>query len=435
MADKSISYSYKNKNHNVAAVKHAFRYLSALTGIQFVENISSPNIMYSDDKAFPETAHLTILKETNNLTKTYIKNNASDNWNPILNYDPVNLIISKLSLRGKSGPYAYKSITPSEPGEQTLSGIIADIHRALCRAGLLEALSRPITLWSAPSKFAMAVTHDIDIPRRTVAGGLRLLYKRDLPGGLGALFDSLKSAAGLSPNPYDAIPRWNELEKDLDIKSTYFIFDGDRRHPLDPKYKPKIIALEKLCQFDSEIALHSGIECFAGNGLAWSKSRLEQAARTDLKGLRPHYLSAYYPEYWQAASDAGFTYSSALGFDQNIGFWDGIDLPFYPFDPLDNCAVDLLEIPVAIMDCGLIGDQSADSERVLERAMRLLDQTAATSGLIVLDWHQRTFYNRDYPGWRDLFTKIVRYGKGKGAQFYRLDELAEIFAKRFRAQS
>jgi peptidoglycan/xylan/chitin deacetylase (PgdA/CDA1 family) len=305
----------------------------------------------------------------------------------------------------------------------------------LCRAGLLEKQPRPITLWSASSKFALVVTHDIDIPRRTLAGGLKLLYKGELPGGFGALFDSLKSTARLSANPYDAISQWIELEKDLDIKSTFFIFDGVRRHHLDPKYKPEVVALEKLRQADSEIALHSGIECFSGNGLAQAKSRLEQASQKDLKGLRPHYLSAYYPEYWQAASNAGFTYSSALGFDQDIGFWDGIDLPIYPFDRLDDNAIDLLEIPIAIMDCGLIGDQPADSEKVLERAMRLIDQTAATSGLIVLDWHQRTFYNRDYPGWRELFTKIVRYGKGKGAHFYRLDELTDLFDKQFREQS
>ena len=163
--------------------------------------------------------------------------------------------------------------------------------------------------------------------------------------------------------------------------------------------------------------------------------RLEAATQTNLMGLRPHYLSAFYPEYWQAAAGAGFTYSSALGFDQDIGFWDGIDLPYYPFDQSNDKAIDLLEIPIAIMDCGLIGEQSAESEKALERAMRLIDQASATGGLIVLDWHQRTFYNRDYPGWRELFTKIVRYGKGKGAQFYRLEEIADLFGKSFRVQN
>jgi peptidoglycan/xylan/chitin deacetylase (PgdA/CDA1 family) len=426
----SIKYRYQNKNLTSAAVKHVFKYLSILTDIKFIEDTNSPDLFYADNANPPNCARLIITK-TDDSMRTQINDPSSGNWFAALDYDPVNELFTKLSLRGKSGPYAHKPVTPSGPMERTVSGIVSDLTRALCRAGLID--NPAIPLWPAPSRFAMAITHDIDIPRRSVAGGVKLLINHDLPGGLPALFDSLKSAAGLSVNPYDAIGKWIELEKELDIKSTYFIFDGCRRHPLDPKYKPQLINLETLRQNDFEIALHTGIESFSGNDLPGAKSRLEQVAQIKICGLRPHYLSASYPEYWQSASDAEFAYASSLGFDQNIGFWDGIDLPFYPFDQSNNSVIGLLEIPIAIMDCGLIGDESADSGQAFERAMRLIDQAAATGGLIVLDWHQRTFYNRDYPGRVELFTKIVRYGYGKGARFFRLNELTDFFGQRFRA--
>jgi hypothetical protein len=431
--NKQIKYSYQNKNLSLAAVSHSFRYLSAVTGIGFIEDIRAPEIFSNASDSFPENVRILITKNDNGQFRTQIKAPESGNWLPVLDYDPIEALSIKLSLKGKSGPLSHKQTTPSGPGQRSLSGIITDFQHLLYRAGILKDQSRGVSLWSEPARFAMAITHDIDIPRRSVAGGIRLLLNRQLPGGFGALIDSLKSTIGLRPNPYDTIAQWNKLESELGITSTYFIFDGLRRNPFDPKYKPEMLfgTFEKMG--DLGIALHTSVECFDGDGIAQAKSRLEQAFHSRLCGLRPHYLSAFYPNYWRAASEAGFTYSSSLGFDRDIGFWDRIDLPFYPFDAAKDTGIPILEIPIAMMDCGVIGNSSPDSEQVLERAMRLIDQTAATGGLIVLDWHPRTFYNRDYPGWSELFTKIVRYGKGKGAGFYRLNELAAIFEKRFRA--
>jgi hypothetical protein len=218
----------------------------------------------------------------------------------------------------------------------------------------------------------------------------------------------------------------------LGVKSTYFVFDGRRRHRLDPKYKLDLLSSSfiKLIQNHMEIAIHTSVECFSGKGISQSKSSIEDCARIVLTGLRPHYLSAFFPEYWLAAADAGFAYSSVLGFDSDIGYWDGIDLPFYPFNSAGDESIPILEIPISVMDCGLIGDQPADSSRVFERAMGIVDRAASTGGLIVLDWHQRTFYNRDYPGWVELFAKIVRYAGGKGACFLKLNEIAALFGKR-----
>ncbi len=124
-------------------------------------------------------------------------------------------------------------------------------------------------------------------------------------------------------------------------------------------------------------------------------------------GIRPHYLSAYLPEFWQAAADIDFEYSSTLGFDDAIGYVRGIDLPFYPFDTTNERPLPILEIPIAIMDCGLIGSSDANSPEIFSMGVKLIDRVAEGGGLIVLDWHQRTLYNRDYPGWGELFRKLI----------------------------
>ncbi len=436
MADNSpIRYFYQSDKISAAGRDHLFRYLTAISDQRFLEDSKSPQIFCGPGMSAPASARLLIAGSKNDPARTLVRPDPSSSWEPGANYDPLEAIFSRLSFRGNSGPYSTRPAIPSSQTGRTLSGHIFDFLNLLCRAGLVDRRSLTTTLWPEPARFGMAVTHDVDIARRSLPGSVRLLFNRALPGGSAAFRDSLKAAVKLMPNPYDAIGKWINLENELGIKSAFFIYAGIRRHPLDPKYNPAVLlpAFEKIRGNDFEIALHSSIESFSGNGLSGDRIQLEQSANTKLRGLRPHYLSAFFPQYWAAAADSGFSYSSSLGFDHDIGYCDGIDLPFYPFDSAGNSAVPILEIPLAIMDCGLIGDMSADSGQVFERAMRLIDSTAATAGLIVLDWHQRTFYNRDYPGWTDLFTKIVHYARGKGASFFRMDGLAAYFAKRFEA--
>jgi hypothetical protein len=430
---RSITYRYQGSKPSTACMRHVFRHLSALYDIKFIEDPRSPDLFWGDKHAAPDSARIIFLNGENDIFKIRFKDPSTGEFLSGLNYNPLESLAIRLSIRGNSGPFASRPSIPSGPAEKTLSAVVSELYNILCQTGLIENRARTIALWRGPARFGMAITHDIDIVRRSVGGSLRLLFNRALPGGWEALKDTLKSTLKIAPNPYDAIGKWIVLENSLGVKSTFFIFDGRRRHPLDPKYGPDKIspALELIRQNDMEIALHSSVECYAGKGIPEAKLRLEESAVIKCGGVRPHYLSAFLPEYWWAAAKAGFAYASTLGFDRDIGYLDGIDLPFYPFDSVKDEPIPLLEIPISVMDCGLIREQAADSEQVFERAMGIIDRAAATAGLIVLDWHQRASYNRDYPGWSGLFTKIVRYAGGKGACFLRMDELAADFEKRF----
>jgi hypothetical protein len=431
-ATKPIAYRYQNGKPSVACVRHVFRYLSALCDIEFAEASEEPDLYWGDQGEVQNSARIILPAEKNDISRVQIKDASTGEYFSGPNYNPLLALALKLSIRGSSGPFAGRPSIPSGPAERTMSAIVSEFYGLLCRSGLIENRARAIALWPEPARFGLAVTHDIDIARRSIAGSLRLFINRALPGGWAALKDSIGSAIRLAPNPYDAVGKWIELEESLGIKSTFFIFDGHRLHDTDPKYKPKTLAaaIEKIRQNDMEAALHSSVECYSGKGLFEAKSRLGKYIGDNLNGVRPHYLSAFYPEYWSAAAKTGLAYSSALGFDQDIGYLEGIDLPFYPFDAIRDEPIPLVEIPIAIMDCGLIREQAADSEQVLERAMGIIDRAAATGGLIVLDWHQRAFYNRDYPGWSELLTKIVRYAGGKGACFLKMNEIADILRTR-----
>lgn len=429
---ESLRYWYSNPEFSSRAVDHAFKYISAVTGVRFIRDRSGPQIWRSDDEPVPDSVvtDLGQADETKPLEESYSA--AGDvSRRPISEGDPVEEIIKRLSLKARIGPLAGEN-PPGKVGHiPLLSQLIVSLIDRLSVRGLIELKSQGIALWPEGNRFAVAVTHDVDMARRSVMGSIRLLWHKEPPGRLRGLVDSIISVFG-GRNPYDKIPEWLIMERSLGIKSTFFVFAGNRTHRHDPKYRLSDFSdsMDQILKNGSELALHSGVACYSGENLPAVRSTLEDYVKNRIAGLRPHYLSAHLPEYWRAASAAGFAYTSCLGFDDDVGYFKGIDLPFVPFDVETDSAIDIVEIPLAVMDCGLIRDDPADSEDVFERGRNMIHAVESVGGLMVLDWHQRTLYDPDYPGWGGLFSKVVKYALERGAFFTTTIEISSLLKDR-----
>jgi hypothetical protein len=430
---ETVKYRYVNRRFSPNAIRHAFAYISAVTGIRFTPSISDAELWRSDHGPIPNSARL-LVGEHSIYQERGEPTDKSDiiSSRMIVEDDPVEKIIDMLCLAVKMGPFSGSESANPKPNKLSLSSLISDLVKSLAAAGVIARKSHEITLWPDGRRFAVAVTHDVDIARRSVKGSIRLLWKRLPPGRFKGLIDSVRSYFGNQGNPYDKISEWIKIENDLGIKSTFFLFAGPRRHRDDPKYKLDELShsIDDIRRNGFELALHSGIMCDEGESLADSRSELEKHSGFSRVGLRPHYLSAHLPEYWGSAAESGFSYSSCLGFDDAIGHLDGIDLPFVPFDREKDTAIDLVEIPIAIMDSGLIRNESAESDEVISRGEDLIDMTAESGGMIVLDWHQRTLYNPDYPGWGELFRKITDYALRKGAYSATMEQISSLLDDR-----
>ncbi len=429
---ETVRYGYVNHRFSASAIKHTFAYLSAVTGIRFRPSLSDADLWRSDESPVPDRARVLIGQHTTQQQRESAGHSDTVSSRLILKDDPVEKIIEKLSPAAQMGPFSGIESRNRKPGEPRLTRLISDLVKALTSTGVISRKSREIDLWPDGKRFALAVTHDVDIACRSVKGSIRLLMKRIPPGRFRGLYDSVRSSIGDRHNPYDRVSEWIKIENDLGIKSTFFIFAGPDRHQDDPKYRLDELShsIEDIRLNGFELALHSGIKCNEGDSLANSRSELGNHAGLNIAGLRPHYLSAHVPEYWRSAAESGFSHSSCLGFDNGIGHFDGIDLPFISFDRENDRAIDIVEIPFAIMDCGLIRDEAADSEGVISRGEDLIDKTAESGGMIVLDWHQRTLYDPDYPGWGKLFRKITDYALGKGAYSATMEQISSLLKNR-----
>lgn len=412
-----IEYKYTSPEYSANAVDHVFRYISRLTGIEFYPGKDVTAVIIKD------------VRDSGG--KLAVRHRPGDSAEAIVTFDddPVEKILNLLTLRSISAPEKGGQESSSEIEAAPLSRRVSELMQILIRYMIIPARSRAISIWPEGRRFGAVATHDIDMARRSLGGGLRLLFETWPAGRMAALADTLKRAVVGAANPYDCINGWLEMESELGIVSTFFVFSGRRRHPNDPKYDVSSVSrrLKEAIDRGHEVAFHSGIESRDGRYLSESFKILEESLRREILGLRPHYLSAAFPSYWRRASEIGFRFSSSLGYDDRIGYLGGVDLPFIPFDTEYDRPLEIVEFPIAIMDCGLIGSASANDDSLRRKAFDLIDTAEENGALVALDWHQRTLYDLDYPGWGGLYRDVVEYLLQKQACFHSMSGMAEMF--------
>ncbi|UCC80324.1 MAG: polysaccharide deacetylase family protein [Candidatus Zixiibacteriota bacterium] len=422
-----IRYRYNNEKLGRAASAHVFRYLSAFCGHKFVEDNDTPVIWRDTNQEIPASVKVILSSPVDNTESSGAREDGNKDC-LFISPDPIERIFEKISVKTTFGPYSGTEHVPVNDPDESLGRIIKGFFGQLIENDIIKLKAEDISLWPGRHGFALAVTHDVDIIRRSIRGSIRLLFKRDVPGGFKGLLDSVKSFLGLAGNPYDRIVDWIDFEKRNGFKSTFFIFPGNREDKNDPKYQLNQLkkSIEYIEENGHELALHSGIECFRGDNIKESRKILSQSTGLSILGIRPHYLSVSLPEYWRAAAESGLEYTSCLGFDDRIGFYRGIDVPFIPFDTNNDTSLNIVEIPLAIMDCGLIEHHGASYPELLENAKELISRIKNVRGILVLDWHQRTMYNADYSGWAKIFSDLIDHARNEGAYFTTLGETARL---------
>jgi peptidoglycan/xylan/chitin deacetylase (PgdA/CDA1 family) len=294
--------------------------------------------------------------------------------------------------------------------------------------------------WPEGKELAVALTHDVDVLYKysligclaEIKKALILISRRELMQA----FSVVRDMAGFlitGKKPYWQMLNVAEFEKKYGFRSTFYLC-GKKRHKLDPNYdvRSKEIknAVRKLQGMGFEIGVHGSYTSYNDSGkLREEKQILEKALGKKIIGNRQHFGRFEAPYTWRI-HDGLFEYDSTVGYINMSGFRASLCFPFNVYDAVGSKELNLIEIPFTTSDGTLFGPMQLSRDEAWNDTKKLMDEAKKNNGVVVLDWHQRTIYEKDYPGYWWVYTKAVEYAKKLGAYVAPLGEIAEWWKAR-----
>jgi hypothetical protein len=324
----------------------------------------------------------------------------------------------------------------SKPVVDFLENLLFDAILAGCRVRNIPLVQK--SSWPEGKKFAVCLTHDIDEIKKTYqwfSRPLRFLTRRNFSGFKGQINSFIQKIRG--KEPYYTYNDIMGIERDLGVKSTYFILKESGKASLFSKktwylygrnrslQSPEIRALiQRLTVHGDEVAIHGSYFSYKDPQLLDQETReLEQLLHEKVLGTRQHNLNLEVPKTWEYQASAGLKYDTTLGFKDTIGFKWGTSFPFFPFT--EEGQLPLLEIPLTIMDICLESSKNKVSD-----CIRIADEVERYNGVLTLLWHPPIFNTLEYPDPRDIYIKINKHCKERGAWIARARDIYEWLSQR-----
>jgi hypothetical protein len=294
-------------------------------------------------------------------------------------------------------------------------------------------LPAPGWAWGPGARFAVALTHDLDnlwrwTRRGFAAAGYRtaraLRHGRVRAAGreLGDGADWLVRHLPRRTDPFWTFPLILDGEDLRSVSSTFFVI-ARHTHAQDGNqpgtYRARIPeALRLITEAGREVGVHGNdADRLARAEVDRDRRDLSVRAGRSVTGIRFHYLRALYHETLPLLEEAGFEYDTSLAFAEREGYRCGCSFPFRPYSLAAERALDLVELPLAVMDGSLQephyrGLAAADAERaaaaVLARALR-------SGGAAALLWHNNRFDRRVSRGYDAVYWRLVDQALAHGA--------------------
>lgn len=281
--------------------------------------------------------------------------------------------------------------------------------------------------YPSDAPFAVCLTHDVDY-----------LYVSPLMKGISALNHLRNIRFSLFLHSIidmrsKKIPLWNfyeilALEEKYGAKSSFYFMVQDLG---DQDYEYNIEDCMDIIQDISdrgwEVGLHGGHAAYVNPvEIKEKKQRLEKILNRKVIGYRNHYLRFKVPETWEYLANAGFEYDSTFGYADCIGFRNGMCHPFKPYNLNTQCEIDILEIPLIIMDRSLDLYMGFDPDRAWDITIKVINTVAECHGIITLLWHNTElvkdnmmFYERilkycaEKKAWMTSGEKILKWAQNR----------------------
>lgn len=275
--------------------------------------------------------------------------------------------------------------------------------------------------------FALCLSHDVDRIYKTYQYPYRAVINMDILELLRAFNFR---------NPYWQFEKIIDIESELNVRSSFNVLDEIpiSERPVSEWFTKsgwmlyagiydvtdqKVAATMSFLNNNGwEISLQGSYTSSENpRRFEYEKNRIESASGATLIGNRQHHWRLSRPDTWDHLRNAGIRYDTSLGSSSEMEFQHGHSL-IRPFDD------EFVVFPWSLMD-GAVMESADGSADIWSNVRSILEEARDERTVIVADWHQRVFYDDDFPNWGETYRRLITEALEMGAwvgppgEFYR----------------
>ena len=298
-------------------------------------------------------------------------------------------------------------------------------------------LSVSLSRWPNAAPFALFLSHDVDQIHDQelfrVLADVNHVRRRWVAAENGDVGLALRRIGRSLLRPKPATRDFEtlvEMEAGYGFRSTFFLLHDRHwaRHGARYSFGCRVLRdiAKLIVTAGSELGVHGGYYRF--NNAALYRESIEALERhfgVRPCGIRNHLLRFSGVETWRAQAEAGFAYDATYGWADRLGPRDGLAYPFFPANlrplPSDLCppssvlrapssdlsTIDLLELPLTVMDTTLFRYLRLGGDLALEAAWEAAKLVARAGGLVTLLWHNNFFNEPEYWDWQMVYERLL----------------------------
>lgn len=262
-------------------------------------------------------------------------------------------------------------------------------------------------------KFVVVLTHDVDL----VFPSWKYRYYISAKLALKLKFKRSWNILTKKENPYWTFKKIITLEGKYNAKSSFYFLTSDRDiRSVNYQIKDLSEEIQYILDKGWEVGLHGGYYSYNSlEEIKKEKEILEKDLGKKVIGYRNHCLRFNIPNTWRILKELGFKYDTTFGYNDMIGFRNGLCFPFKPYDMENDKEINILEISLNIMDETLFRYMNLDLNKAWECCKKSIDIAMKYGGVFTVNWHNNGFDGIYWENYEKLYEMILKYCYEKNA--------------------
>lgn len=278
--------------------------------------------------------------------------------------------------------------------------------------------------WWGDKDFVACLTHDVDMVTKfkSIKNIIRpcaslMLKNKDIKKALSIFSTYLKKKKNYKKDPFWTFDYIMYIEKKYSFKSSFYFMSGgtsDFDNLYNIRDKKVLNLIDNIEKEGFEAGYHCSFNSY-NNFEIMKKEKyiLDELVENKPYGCRQHFLRFQVPLTWRYQEKLALLYDTTLSYADTEGFRCGTCFPYKPYDLLENRVINILEIPLIVMEGSLQNPNYGGytPEQGLNKTKNLIDTVKKYNGVFTILYHNSSFdpYNCMWNGWKETYEKTMDY--------------------------